>query len=168
MEPRARESWFRRAPPSFGLVFSPDGRRLAWAQGNVILLSDVATGHPVARLPGDGLTMSLAFSPDGTRLASGSENRTIQVWDLATSKLLATLRGHSGGILSLTLHPNDTSSHVPQQPIQPLATAHHSTPYPPLPKHSTKQPPPPPFSRSTVPLLHNYQSTQKQGTRTRL
>ncbi len=37
---------------------------------------------------------SVAFSPDGRTLATGSEDKTARLWEVATGKEIATLRGH--------------------------------------------------------------------------
>jgi WD40 repeat protein/serine/threonine protein kinase len=42
-----------------------------------------------------GEVWSVTFSPDGRRLASGSEDRTAKVWDVATGRELLTLAGHA-------------------------------------------------------------------------
>ena len=39
--------------------------------------------------------MSVAVFPDGRRVVSGAEDRTLKVWDVATGKCVATLKGHS-------------------------------------------------------------------------
>ena len=37
--------------------------------------------------------------PDGRRVVSGSGDETLKVWDVATGKCVATLKGHSGEVL---------------------------------------------------------------------
>jgi WD40 repeat protein len=66
------------------VVFAPDGRTLAVAVGHAVQLWDVATGRLVTRWEGHtGNVWCLAYSPDGTRLASGSQDRTVRLWDVA-------------------------------------------------------------------------------------
>lgn len=49
---------------------------------------------------------SLALSFDGAQLASGSSDHTIQLYDTATWKLRATLRGHTGDIYEVRFSPD--------------------------------------------------------------
>jgi WD40 repeat protein len=64
--------------------FSPDGRMVAAASGNRIVLVEMATGK--IRLSLDQLparSRTLAFSADGRLLVAGLEDTTALVWDLA-------------------------------------------------------------------------------------
>ena len=36
--------------------------------------------------------------PDGRRVVSGSEDKTLKVWDVATGECVATLEGHSNDV----------------------------------------------------------------------
>ena len=44
--------------------------------------------------------------PDGRRVVSGSSDKTLKVWDVATGKCLATLEGHSENVWSVSVFPD--------------------------------------------------------------
>jgi WD40 repeat protein len=111
------------------VAFSPDGRTLASgsSDGTIILWdvsaalnTGVATDQPVgtaqARLTAHtDWVESVAFSPDGQVLASGSEDRTIILWDVsamlnpdvATAQPLGPpLTGHVTGVNSVAFSPD--------------------------------------------------------------
>jgi WD40 repeat protein len=50
--------------------------------------------------------MSIAFSPDGKTLASGSNDKTIKLWDVTTGAQLRTLEGHSNPVYSVAFSPD--------------------------------------------------------------
>jgi len=47
-----------------------------------------------------------AWSPDGLRVAAGSADKTLNIWEAATGKLLYRLPGHKGAVTAVEFHPN--------------------------------------------------------------
>jgi WD40 repeat protein len=71
------------------LVFSPDGKRLAFARGLEIGLLDVATGRKLLEFPGHRHPVtSVAFSREGDVVASAGRDG-LRLWSPATSAPLA-------------------------------------------------------------------------------
>jgi WD40 repeat protein len=51
--------------------------------------------------------VSVAFSPDGSKIISGSDDKTIRVWDASTGiEMLPPLRGHDHTFLSVAFSPD--------------------------------------------------------------
>ena len=98
------------------VAFSPDGQTIVSGSGDfTIRLWDAATGEHL-RILGvvwndnseEGHTSwvrSVAFSPDGETIVSGSEDRTVRLWNAATGEHLRTLRGHTNPVYSVTFSP---------------------------------------------------------------
>jgi WD40 repeat protein len=97
------------------VVFLPDGR-LASAGGRSadsgtsglgeVKIWDLSTRRVLDLRGHTGLVNGLARSPDGRRLATGSEDRTVKLWDTTTGAEVFTLRGHTGDVLCVAFSPD--------------------------------------------------------------
>lgn len=56
-----------------------------------------------------GVIWSVIFDPEGVTLVSGSADKTINIWDVATGQLVRTLKGHVNAIISLSFDPTGTT-----------------------------------------------------------
>jgi WD40 repeat protein len=52
-----------------------------------------------------GAIDALAFRPDGAQLASGSQDGTVMLWDMATRRIWATLVGQESGVSAAAWSP---------------------------------------------------------------
>ncbi|NES89773.1 MULTISPECIES: serine/threonine-protein kinase [Okeania] len=76
-----------------------DLRFFSKVENDIILISNLKntlTGH-------SNEVWSVAISPDGQTIVSGSEDKTIKIWDLATGSLKNTLTGHTWVVTSIAI-----------------------------------------------------------------
>ena len=65
------------------------------------------TAFPLLSFTGhSGGVTSVAIAPDGRTALSGSWDKTLKLWDLASGKELRTFTGHSGGVTSVAIAPD--------------------------------------------------------------
>ena len=90
--------------PLIGVVYSPDGKRLATiGKDGTVKVWEATTGRELLHLPGTTPLVDsygpqrLAFSPDGALLAS-SDNNLVKIWDSVSGKVLRTLSGHTADV----------------------------------------------------------------------
>ena len=91
-------------------VVSADGRSLVADEPMApqMNLWSIETGERRKDLSGHvgGATRPRAFSPDGKSLASSGADRTVKIWDVATSEELLTLEGFSGPVQCCRFSPD--------------------------------------------------------------
>jgi hypothetical protein len=79
-------------------AFSPDGRTVAAAMADRIVLLEAASGKERLRLKGSA--RALAFAPDGRTLAA-AEGKAVRLWDVTSGEDLGKLTGHQGRVEAL-------------------------------------------------------------------
>jgi len=91
------------------VLFSRDGKQLAFARDNQLALLDVASGKEIMPLPAHrGSMHRVFFSPDGKRLLTGSDepNGRILEWDTASGRLIRQIPGESASTDRVSFSPD--------------------------------------------------------------
>ncbi len=94
------------------LAFGPDGARIAViddsARPPACRIYDAKTLGIVDAFPLRTPAGDVAWSPDGTTIALIGNDRRIDLWDVATRTLRATLEGHANPGIAAAFHPSST------------------------------------------------------------
>ena len=83
------------------VTWSPDSTTLAVASSVGIYLYDAKTWTAPRFIDTNLWINSIAFSPDGGMIAAGTNDNTVQIWEVRTSKLVRALEGHTAGVTSV-------------------------------------------------------------------
>ena len=103
-----------------GIAFTPDGRQLVSASDDkTIRVWDLASGKTVRTIRGEsapgqaGKVFAMALSPDGKWLAAGGwmkipgeDGHHIRLYEFASGKLVALLKGHTDVVHALAFSPD--------------------------------------------------------------
>ena len=96
-----------RAPLTAALEAAGSFELVAAAQASATL--PTSCGDSFSGLTHDGAVMSVAVFPSGDRVVSGSDDKTVKLWDAASGKCLATWGDswgrHSGAVMSVAVFP---------------------------------------------------------------
>jgi WD40 repeat protein len=89
------------------LEVSPDGKFLATASHDVTAtLWSIPEWRETIRLKIENRVSDFAFSPRGDILATGHVSQSINLWDTASGRRLAELKGHKGSSQSVSISPD--------------------------------------------------------------
>ena len=76
--------------------------------GDIIILDAITGVHMSILSCHTEEVNSLAFSLDGTFLVSGSDDRTVNLWDIQTGGVIKTFHGHTDLVWSVSISPDCT------------------------------------------------------------
>ena len=94
------------------IAWSSDGKLLAAAggvpgQGGEVVIIDVTSGKSLRTLTGHAeVVYAVAWKPGAMEIATGSLDKTVQIWDAATGKSSRTIKDHADAVLGIAYSPN--------------------------------------------------------------
>ena len=91
------------------VAFSPDGKRIVSRQrgqdGEGVGRGE-RPGNSTLKGHTDEVSAAWPSAPTANASSSGSEDKTVKVWDAATGQEMLTLKGHTGGCHSVAFSPD--------------------------------------------------------------
>ena len=90
------------------VAFNGDGTTIASAsEDGFIGIWEAESGRNLRMLQNDGPATALAYSGRSKVLAVGGDNGLVRVWDIEAGRALATWRGHTSRVRSLSFSPDE-------------------------------------------------------------
>jgi WD40 repeat protein len=89
------------------IAFAPDGKRALVCADRQIYLLAFADGKVGGTLQGHTQTVvNAVFSPDGRHVLSGSDDRSMRLWETSSGQLRRSFQGHESGVKSVAFSPD--------------------------------------------------------------
>lgn len=90
--------------------YSPDGSKIVFATAkDSVKIIDTTTWDQVPGSISHPQIATAKLSPDGRRVITASGDSTAKIWDIASSALIHTLRGHDDGLLFASYSPDNST-----------------------------------------------------------
>ena len=90
-----------------GLAVTPNGVNLVAAVRNFVKIWNLSSGQELHSTKGPSLEINaIAVSPNSKLVATANKEGSIMVFDIVTGKMITTLSGHNGWVLSLAFSPD--------------------------------------------------------------
>jgi WD40 repeat protein len=100
-------AWGPEAYRELLVAFAPDGKTLAWNQGEAVELIDVARGVSLRRFtPRPHRVAAIAFSPAGGMLAIACRDGVVQLVDPETGSIVGGIEGEAKGLECIAFSPD--------------------------------------------------------------
>jgi WD40 repeat protein len=90
------------------IAWAPDGKSFAVTSSTGIQIYDSVTFQEIHTIANGSGSYNIAYSPDGTKLASGFNESSVVIWDVASGSALLTLDGHKNFITGVAFSPDGT------------------------------------------------------------
>jgi WD40 repeat protein len=123
VETQPRPGWWWIVP---AVAFAPDGKLVAWYQGDNVELRNTVTGQLLRRLPIDPNPGGLVFSPAGDLLALASGD-SVLLYDPATDTVVGAAEGHADNVTCLAFTPDGRTLVTGSSDTTLLVCSHRSS-----------------------------------------
>jgi len=96
-----------KTPDSGHVVYSPDGKRLAFNSGNRVQIVDAVSGGALLSLaPFDSAAIDVAFAPDGQRIAAATFAGLVRIYNSSDGNPLLEFTGKTTGLQQIAFSPD--------------------------------------------------------------